>query len=459
MNDDSWTREWETRPLVGRAVYSLPVCSLKTPDSTEPVRFRQNRVAIGSDADNDVVLRDDTVSRFHAEIRRSRDSYLIRDLDSTNGTYVDSVRVLEAHLSPGTVIEIGEVTVEFSPSSEVVQVSPVERSSMGRLVGISQAMKQLYHLIEQVAPTDATVLLQGETGTGKEVAARTIHQYSRRADRPFVVVDCTSIPANLMESELFGHEKGSFSGALTGRKGLFEMADGGTVFLDEVGELPPDLQPKLLRVLETGELRRVGSGRTLQLDVRIVAATNRNLQEEVAEKRFREDLFYRLNVVPVRIPPLRERREDIDVLAEHILAVSGFNDDGKGGRRLKRLDAVAMNRLRRHDFPGNVRELVNLLEREVSLAGGAGSLIEDSLLGGVGSSEPVTEAGRPGRAEEPFPRFKEAKEQVVRKFEEGYLQWLLEIAGNNLSRASRLSGIDRKYLRELLKKHGLYYSG
>jgi len=453
---DSWDRDDGTRPLSGRSIYTIPVCSLRLPGSGAAVRYLQNTIVLGSSPDADVFLDDDTVSRRHAEIVRQGDDYLLRDLDSTNGTHLSGLRIKEAYLAPGGEIGVGRVVLEFAPDSEVVSVVPSARDRLGDLVGQSPAMRRLFDLIRQVAPTDATILIEGETGTGKEVAARTLHEFSTRAGRPFVVIDCSAMPATLMESELFGHEKGSFSGAFAGRKGLFEMAHTGTVFLDEVGELSPVLQPKLLRVLETGEVRRVGANRALRFDVRVIAATNRNLAVEVNEGRFRQDLLYRLNVVPVRLPPLRERREDIEPLANHILQRAGFNRDGDDGLRLEQVPRAFLERLRSHDFPGNVRELVNILHRAVSLAPD-GRIPTTLEIEGAAASKQASRspAHSGGGAFGGLPGFKEAKQSWVAEFEEEYLSRLWQDSGGNISAAARRSGLDRKHLRQLLRKYGL----
>lgn len=457
FGDDDWT----TRPLSGRSVYTIPMCALRHDGKAHS--FPLNRVALGSDAANDLVVERDTVSRFHALIIKTGDQYLVRDLESTNGTRVNGVRVREAFLSPGVVIEVGDERLEFAPAEEVMQVSPAEGTSLGGLVGVSPPMRQLFDLVLQVAPTDATVLINGETGTGKEVLARTIHDQSHRREGPFVVVDCSAIPPTLIESELFGHEKGSFSGAISGRKGLFEMGNLGTVFLDEIGELPSELQPRLLRVLENSEVRRVGSTRSLELDIRIVAATNRNLAAEVEEGRFRQDLFYRLNVVPVRLPPLRERLDDLKPLVEHILSSARFNRAKGGGLKVEELAPEVLSQLGRHIFPGNVRELVNILEREISLARGPvlNALRIEPAEGAGGRAG--TEAHEGGDDSElvagQLPRFSEAKGGVVAQFEEDYLTRLVALAAGNLSRAARIAGLDRKYLRKLLKKYDMYVKG
>jgi len=485
VNDSRWDDDG-TRPLAGRTLYRLPAFTLQV-EGTGIRRFVTQTVTLGSSPENDFVVAGETVSRFHAHVVRLGDAYAVRDLDSTNGTWVNGVRVREAFLVPGCVLDLGGTKVRFEAGEEVLNLEPSSLERMDGLVGKSPAMRQLYHLVEQVARTDATVLIEGETGTGKEVLARVLHDRSHRADSPFVVVDCASIPANLLESELFGHEKGSFSGALTGRKGLFEMAHGGTVFLDEIGELPQDLQPRLLRVVQAREVRRVGSNRPIPLDIRVVAATNRNLQAEVSEGRFRADLFFRLAVVPVYLPPLRERREDIPLLVEHILA---SRCPGKS------LSGTFAQSLARYPFPGNVRELVNLVERAIALGEetavrglgaemppplGAGPLAPpprgaaavpttdlpqrlrpppsgEARRGDLASAlrpPPSGEARRGDLASQPF---KQAKDLAVAEFEESYLAGLMERCGGNISAASRLADVDRKHLRQLLRKYGLYYS-
>ena len=452
----------ETKPLAPRVAYSLPALHLRVePDGPERT-FLHHRVTVGSDPDNDVVLPTATVSRFHAEIVRRTDAWRVVDLDSTNGTLLDDVRIRDAYLSPGCRLDVGGTLLTVGRLEQVVQVAESEEDGLGELAGRSAAMRQVYGFVRTVAPTDAAVLLTGETGTGKDVAARTLHAFSRRSDRPFVVVDCASIPASIIESELFGHEKGSFSGALAGRRGLIEMADRGTLFLDEIGELPLDLQPRLLRVLETGEVRRVGADRSLRVDFRLVAATNRDLAGEVAAGRFRKDLFYRLAVVPLHLPPLRERREDIPVLVDRVLASSAFNRGPDGSLRKPRLSPHELAALAAHDFPGNVRELVHVLERCVLL----GTLVTPKPPNfSNGPCIPVGEGGHPhGQASAPagipvpsppIP-FARAKEHAVIEFERAYLADLMERCDGNLTEASRRAGVDRKHLRSLLRKVGLY---
>src|ERR1700761_3648882 len=292
--------------------------------------FDKGSITIGAMEDNDLVVSDDTVSRYHCKIVQEDTSYLLVDLGSTNGTFINRVRIKEAYLKPGCTIGLGNTEVKFHAADEKVEILPSRKEKLGRMVGRHVKMRELYTVLEKIAPTATTVVIEGETGTGKEVVAQTIHDLSPRSSGPIMVFDCGAVPDNLIESELFGHEKGSFTGAIMTRQGLFEMAHGGTLFLDELGELPLDLQPKLLRALEQREIRRVGGTRSLKVDVRILAATNRNLELEVREGRFRQDLFYRLSVVRVFIPPLRERVEDLGTLIKHFLGEASYNRRSDG---------------------------------------------------------------------------------------------------------------------------------
>jgi DNA-binding NtrC family response regulator len=441
--------DWETRPIQGRTVFSVPCVTLRREGATDSGTFLSNLVKLGSGEECHFVLDSDTVSREHAVIMRRGDSYLICDNDSTNGVYVDDVRVREAYLQPGALIRLGEESIRFSPGDEVLHARTVGQDRLGALVGGSPAMQQLFGLLEQVAPTDASVMLHGETGTGKELVARTIHDLSFRCAGPFVVVDCSALPPALVESELFGHERGSFSGAIAGRKGLLEAAHKGTLFVDEIGELPLDLQPRLLRALETGEVRRVGSNLAQRFDFRLLAATHRNLPRLVRDGRFREDLYFRINVVPLAVPPLRERPEDIPLLVRHLLDTHPCNSTSEGNKRVASFAGEVLECLQKHSFPGNVRELSNIVSREVALATGA-------------TIDTLTFPLEDGQVEDPpelsgvLPSFGEAKAQAVRLFETEYLALLMETASGNLSRAAQLAGMDRKYLRQLLKRYDMY---
>lgn len=315
--------------------------------------------SIGSGRQNDLMIADATVSKRHCEITMDDGGgYTISDLGSTNGTFVQGVRVASAFLNPGSEIRLGKTHLVFCPilAERDIPLSP--RESFGAMLGRSTAMRRIFHIAETYAPTDATVMITGETGTGKEVMAEEIHKHSHRAKRPFVVIDCAAMAKDLVESELFGHVKGSFTGANADRQGAFEYADGGTVFLDEIGDLAAELQPKLLRVLEKREIRRVGDNRVRKINVRIICATNRDLESEVRAGHFREDLYYRLSVVRLELPPLRRRPDDIPLIAKR------FITDINGPLAMKNVvnfdEAMAM--LKRHDWPGNVRELRNFIE-------------------------------------------------------------------------------------------------
>lgn len=316
-------------------------------------------------------------------------------------------------------------------------------------------MRELFGVIEKIAPTDLTVIVEGETGTGKELAARAMHDLSRRSNKPFVVFDCSAVPESLIESELFGHEKGSFTGAIMTRPGVFEAAHGGTLFLDEIGELPLDLQPKLLRVLEQREVRRVGSNSTKRIDVRVVAATNRSLKDEVAAGRFREDLYYRLAVVQVQLPTLRERPDDILPLVKAFLKRIPTNRTPEGLVRVSEISDDVRERLETYEWPGNVRELYNVIERACSFAEGHEITMVDLPEQLRGARVQVM---RGLQIHKNLP-FKDAKEKIVELFEREYLVELLKRNNLNISQAAREAKIDRKSISRLLKKHGIQIHG
>ncbi len=404
------------------------------------------RVGKAPDA-NDLVLGDETVSRVHFEIMRDAKGYLVRDMKSTNGTFLDGAEVKEAYLRAGSVIAAGSCELKFTPFEERIEILPSEKEQLGDMVGKSPAMREIFGLIEKIAPTDATVLIEGETGTGKDMIARTLHELSPRHAAPFIVVDCGAVAGTLIESELFGHEKGAFTGAVTARQGAFELASGGTVFLDELGELSLDLQPKLLRVLEQRELRRVGGSKTTKVDLRVIAATRKDLRSEVEKGKFREDLYFRLNVVPITAPALRERREDIPLLIDSMLkklAPGGAAELGDASRAA----------LMAHDWPGNVRELRNVIERALALGADPGMLVAPLDL--RGGSEPGRGAQiREGVEFEAGVSFRDTKEKWNELFERRYLAWLIKRADGNISKAARDADMDRKYLHKLLRKYGI----
>jgi two-component system response regulator GlrR len=348
--------------------------------------------------------------------------------------------VVNGHRGAGAALALGDDPLSFSEERDTR--SERERERFGRMVGQSAPMRAVFETLERASATDATVLLEGETGTGKEITAEALHRGSRRRDKPFLVVDCGAIPPQLLESELFGHERGSFTGAVSSRQGVFEAASGGTVFLDEIGELSIDLQPKLLRVLERREVRRIGTNQHVPVNVRLVAATNRGLREQVAARKFRSDLYYRLAVVEIRLPPLRERITDLPFLVEYIARGMGSMDP-ESSRMIHSEDFLT--KLARHDWPGNIRELRNHLERCVALrefspprsTNAASSLPTPENAAGV---------GRPLR---------EARDEWVNNFEKRYLEELLRVNDNRVSVAARSAGVDRIYFYRLLWKHGL----
>ncbi len=315
-----------------------------------------------------------------------------------------------------------------------------ERFDFSNIIGRSRAMAELFETLALVAPSDATVLITGESGTGKELVANAIHESSPRRERPFVKVNCAALHENLLESELFGHERGAFTGATAQRKGRFEIAHGGTLFLDEIGDMSPATQAKVLRVLQEGEFERLGGTRTLRVDVRVLAATHRDLEAMVAQGTFRQDLYYRLSVVPVHLPPLRERREDIPVLAEHFLRVYAE----KNRKEVRGFHPAAMDLLVRHDWPGNVRELQNAVERAVILC--LGDRITPQELPPALRDAGVPPGGGPAR--DPGPRsLKEAERELILR--------TLEETGGNRTRAARLLGISRQTLHNKLREYGL----
>ncbi len=420
-------------------------------------------IRIGARRGNDIQLTDSKVSGLHCEIRLDDRGYRLRDLDSTNGTYVSSLRINDVYIGPGTQFALGTTRLKFEPLGESVEVELADTDRFGSMIGRSVKMRELFARLEKLARTDTTVLVTGETGAGKELVAEALHDHSPREKGPFVVLDCGSIPPNLIESELFGHERGAFTGATNSYAGAFERAHGGTVFLDEIGELPLAMQPKLLRVLERKEVRRVGGSKTIEVDVRIVAATNRDLGVEVNRGRFREDLYYRLAVARVHVPPLRERKDDLPLLIEHILATT------PGGETAS-IAQETIDLMMKHDWPGNVRELRNVIERAVLLAESPEN--EESLRRApapVPRSEPsitVTPSQTATSADATMTvpvdvaiPFKNAKQNVISEFERRYISRLLAQHDGNISAAARAAGIDRMSIHKMLHRLGLANPG
>jgi len=412
------------------------------PDAGLEVEVPAVGVVVGADPAADVVLSDPAVSRRHCSLVPVADGFEVTDLGSRNGTLLDGVALQKANVPVGAVLRVGGTLLSLVPAEESINIPPSEKTSFGALVGSSLAMRRIFAVLERASASNAPVLLLGESGTGKELAARAVHEHSARKDGPFVVFDCGASSESLIESDLFGHVKGSFTGALADRPGAFELAHGGTLFLDEIGDLPVSLQPKLLRMLEAGEVTRLGGRRPEKFDVRVVAATHRDLAEEVARGGFRGDLYYRLAVVEVHLPPLRQRLEDVEELVKVFLAREGRPEDDVRSENL--------NRLRVYHFPGNVRELRNIITRAVALSAPGTAFAElPILLAGTtakNDTEWVARADRP---------FSEAKSELLTRFERDYLKDLMLRAQDNVSQAARISGVDRKHLYRLLESAGL----
>jgi DNA-binding NtrC family response regulator len=423
------------------------------PDQGKEHMLDEGTTMVGTHVDNDLVLTDATVSRYHLEIRVRREGIEVRDLDTTNGTKHGGARVGQVVLTGAARLRLGKHTeVDVEPIDHNVELSDWPSDRFGDVLGTSAPMKRLFALLAKAAPTEATILLQGETGTGKEAIAEAVHHASRRAKGPFVVVDCGSIPHELIASELFGHAKGSFTGAAGDKQGLIEAANKGTLFLDEIGELALDLQPQLLRVLDRRQVRRVGETQSVDVDIRVIAATHRDLRAMVRAGTFREDLYYRLAVVATYVPPLRERKSDIAALAQWFAE--------KMGRGSFAQSPALLEQLQRHEWPGNVRELRNVVERALSLgdagladlAGDARPPSESSPILPIAGDADVKRGSNPDVLELPF---KEAKAQLVESFERDYLSALLARHHGNISRAAAEAGIDRNYIHRLVKKYGL----
>jgi transcriptional regulator with GAF, ATPase, and Fis domain len=419
--------------------------------------FAQDEVRVGSSEDADVPLADPAISREHLAVRLSANGYTLADLGSTNGTFIGDLRIERVTITEPTLVRVGQTLLRLVPLAESIEQEISPRARFGRMLGQSAAMRETFAMLERVAGTDLTVLLEGETGTGKELAAEGLHDASGRAGQ-FVAVNCGAIPRELLESELLGHEKGAFTGADRPRPGAFLTADRGTIFLDEVGELPLDMQAKLLRVLERREVKPVGADRARNVDVRVVAATNRSLAREVSAGRFRQDLYFRLAVVVVRIPPLRTRAGDVRMLAEHIQDELARKRTAAGIAPLARLDERAIAMLLRYDFPGNVRELRNVVERWAVL-GAVGSPGDPS--GWSGTAPAVSTGERPSAAPGDVDGtllalpFHEAKDAWVERFERAYLTALLERCEGNVSKAAREAGVDRRHVQRMMGRFGM----
>jgi transcriptional regulator with GAF, ATPase, and Fis domain len=424
----------------------LRLVVLSGPDAGKEVELERGTYLVGKAPGCALTLTDVGVSRQHLELQVTSQGVIVKDLESTNGSYFGGARFTTVTVGAGAVIAIGttELKLASADGGRSTTLLPSDRDRFFGLIGKSLKMREVYSLLERVAQSDIAVLVEGETGTGKELCAEAIHFAGARAKQPFVICDLAGVSRSLIESELFGHVRGAFTGADRDREGAFTTAHGGTIFIDEVGELELEAQPRLLRALEQRKVKPVGATNYREVDVRVIAATNRDLREEVRAGRFRDDLYHRLAVVRVTLPPLRERKEDIPLLVDSFL---------EKGRKV-RLPDETLALLTDYDWPGNVRELKNVIERGMSLMAPDSDIMEPSLLG---LEPPVRDGGGP-----PVPwatigpeGFREAKEKLISAWERDYVSQLLKKSGGNVSQAARDGGIDRVYLHRLMKKHGI----
>jgi transcriptional regulator with GAF, ATPase, and Fis domain len=377
------------------------------------------------------------VSRRHVALEPSGRRLRVTDVGSTNGTFVDGVAIVEVFVRGGEILRLGSTAIQVGEAALATQSTLPVRTSFGGMVGASTEMRRLYPLCERLAQSSVTVVIEGETGTGKEVLAEALHEEGPRAAGPFVVFDCTAVPASLVESELFGHERGAFTGAVGTRKGVFEQAHGGTLLIDEIGDLELSLQPKLLRAIERSEIRRVGGDRAIKVDVRVLAATRRDLDHEVQAGRFRDDLFHRLAVARIELPPLRRRTGDVPVLARHLWGALGGDEQALPGDLLLRWQDYA--------WPGNVRELRNAVARRLAL----GELGEQSPPAGTPAQAEPTEGDFLEKILGLRLSLVEARQRVIEEFERRYIDRTLEQHGGSVTKAASASGIAKRYFQRL----------
>ncbi len=394
--------------------------------------LQPSRVLVGQSAVCSLRLTDSAVSRRHAALEVSGSFLHLVDLGSTNGTRVSGVRVADALLEGGESVEMGATMLRVVRGPAPAEVNLPTIHQFGRMLGYSREMRRLYETIARIAQSNVPVIIEGETGTGKEALAEAIHEEGPRVDGPFLVFDCTAVAPSIAETELFGHERGAFTGAVAARRGIFEQAQGGTLLIDEIGDLDISLQSKLLRAIERGEIRRMGGDRTLKVDVRMIAATRRDLDDAVLRGRFRDDLYHRLAVARIDLPPLRERKGDITMLAHHFAKELGGA-----------LPAAVITQWENYPWPGNVRELRNAVSRYLALG-------QDIDLSRRVSADPEEDPiARVIREELPFVQ---AKQRVVDEFEQRYLTHVLDAHGGNVSKAAAASGIGRRYFHMILAR-------
>ena len=408
------------------------------PDTGRRARVDRPVFVVGKGESCDLRLSDPTVSREHVRFALTAGGLAVSDDGSKNGTLAAGLRIAQVTLLADTVLTLGGTTIAVTLDTGDTAIELSATDHFGGAFGRSSAMRHVFAALERAAPSNAPILLEGESGVGKDLLARAVHESSARAAAPFVTIDCGAISASLVESELFGHERGAFTGADRAREGVFQAADGGTLFLDEIGELPLDLQPKLLRALEAGEVRPVG-GKARLVDVRIVAATNRRLGEAVQRGEFRSDLFYRLGVVRLLVPPLRDRREDVVPLATSFLRRTRRSADAELPPELAAL-------LSSYAWPGNVRELRNVIERFALLGVTRPKDLFDateSAGGGAGDGELFDVP------------FQEARQTLVERFERRYLEHVLAACGGSTARAIARSGVPRPTFYRMMARLGL----
>ena len=439
MSDEQSTKRASVPDLYDMTIVRARVDVLDGPDKGLGMDLPPTGIVIGSGAQCDLKLSDPLVSRAHVMLRAESSAIVITDQRSRNGTFLGEVRIQEIEVRSSLTLRVGSTVLGIGLDTETVKVPLSMRLKFGEALGASRAIRHVFAVLEQAARHPVTVLLEGDSGTGKDVLAHAVHSESDRASMPFVVVDCGALPDNLIESELFGHERGAFTGATGPRVGAFELADGGTLFLDEVGELPLPLQPKLLRVLEAKTFRRVGGSKDVRVDVRVIAATNKRLAQAVRDRTFRDDLYYRLAVVHVLVPRLAERPEDVQLIAESMLQRAlGPNAE---------LPAQLVALLGSYSWPGNVRELRNVIDRFVALGhADPVSLFGTDASAGSGSGRLVDTITLDGLG------YHDAKAKLVEAFHKDFLGRALERHGGSMSQAAAALGIPRTSLYRMLDR-------
>jgi transcriptional regulator with PAS, ATPase and Fis domain len=415
------------------------VSVVKGPDVGRVVEAAGRTLRVGTAPGADLALKDDTVSRAHCEIELTESGFRVRDMGSTNGVRVQGMRVYDAAFSSPVEVSIGETVLSITPLSETEARERTTAPRFGDLRGNSRKMRELFAELERFAPTNLSILLEGETGVGKDLVAESIHRASDRSEGPYVVFDCSAVAPTLIESELFGHERGAFTGAVGERPGVFEEAHGGTLFLDEIGELPKDLQPKLLRALEKREIKRLGARKVTTIDVRTISATNRNLLVEVERGTFRQDLYYRIAATRLMVPPLRERLDDIGMLVDHFLSLEAPTVTRES------IPPHVWQMFAAHRWPGNVRELRNAVQRlivapELSLHASA----QDSAQQLPAQGAQVT-----------LEPLRIARRTAADSFERDYLRTALSRTDGNVTRAAAIAEVSRQMIQKLMRKHGL----